>query len=262
MDLQVIQAWEEMIKNGLPGAIATIVSTEGSVPRHVGSKMMVKPDRNIVGTIGGGVLENEVMVDALKVIESQNAILKEYKLSSSENQGIGMTCGGKVVMFIEPVNPMERLLIIGAGHIAVSLVPIAKQLGFHVTLVEDRKEYLSIERFPGVDQIQQVESGDIDAFIQSTKLEYVVMVNRHGGCDVGWLKSILNKNEAKYIGCIGSRLRTKTTMDELIQSGISKDLFKKIHTPVGLEIGAETPDEIAISIFAEIIAVKREYKKS
>ena len=246
-----------IISEGKNAALATVVASKGSVPRHPGSRMIVIPDKTIIGTIGGGTLESEVINRALEIIKSREAVLQSYGLIPKDKKGIGMTCGGNVTVFIEPIKGKERLLIVGAGHISVPLAEFANRLGFHVTVAEDRKEFLDKKRFPKADKIQHVPVKNIKKFIDSERLEYVALINRNSACDADWLDAILNKKEAVYVGCIGSRMRVRTVKEQLLKRGLSKTLYENLYSPIGIEIGAESPEEIAISILAEIISVKQ-----
>ncbi len=254
------EIYEEIIKviaEGKSAALATVVSTKGSVPRHPGARMIVFPNKQIVGTIGGGTLEAEVIINALEVIKSNKSRLQSYGLIPKDKKGIGMTCGGTATVFIEPLMGPDRLLIVGAGHIAVPLADFAKRVGFYVTVTEDREEFLTKERFPSADAIEYSPVKKIESFIKNQKLQYVALINRNSACDADWLEAILQKQEAVYVGCIGSRMRLKTVGEQLKNRGVKESLIKTIHGPIGIEIGAETPEEIAISILAEIIAIRR-----
>ena len=195
--------------------------------------------------------------NGLEVIKNNTNCLKEYQLTPKESEGIGMTCGGNAMVFIEPITPLPRLMIIGAGHVSVAMVPLAKRLGFQVSVAEDRAEFTLKERFPEADEVSCVPIDKISEYIQTHTLDYVVLVNRQSSYDPDWLKAISQKQEAKYIGCIGSRMRAKTMLNNLRKLNLSEEFIQSIHTPIGLEINAETPEEIALSILAEITSIRR-----
>jgi xanthine dehydrogenase accessory factor len=238
-------------------ALAILISQAGSTPRHTGTKMIIQPDGSISGTIGGGLLEKKVIEDALEIIKKGKPELLTYHLTPETNQGIGMTCGGTVSVFIDLVNRKDELLIIGAGHIGVALSKMAAETGFNVVIAEDRPEYALKERFPEASAVYHVPIDKIDEFINQHTLEYVSLVNRHADCDIYWLKAILAKKEAKYVGCIGSKSRLAAMKAKLTENNISAELLESIYGPIGINIGAETPEEIAVSILSQIISVKR-----
>jgi xanthine dehydrogenase accessory factor len=238
-------------------ALAILISQTGSTPRHTGTKMIIQPDGSIIGTIGGGMLEKKVIEDALEIIQKGNPELKTYHLTPESSQGIGMTCGGTVSVFIDLVNKNDELLIIGAGHIGVALCKMAAETGFNVVIAEDRPEYAVKERFPEASAVYHVPFDKVDEFINQHTLEYVALVNRHAECDNYWLKAILSKKEAKYVGCIGSKSRLAAMKAKLTENNIPAELQDSIYGPIGINIGAETPEEIAVSILSQIISVKR-----
>ncbi len=237
-------------------ALVLLINHAGSTPRHIGTKMIVKPTGEIIGTIGGGILEKKIIDDALIAIKNGKSELKTYHLTPESNNGIGMTCGGSVSVFIDLVNTKDELLIIGAGHIGVSLCQLASATGFKVVVAEDRASYAMKERFPEADSVHCIALDNIPDFIKEKRLEYVVLVNRHSDCDLYWLKEILKKKEAQYVGCIGSKMRIANLKENLLKMNIDENMIDTIYGPIGLDIGAETPEEIAVSILSQIIRVK------
>jgi xanthine dehydrogenase accessory factor len=241
----------ELDQKGKAGILVTTIEVKGSVPRHSGSKMVVHADGSIFGTIGGGKLEAMVIEDALKMFDGNLCKKKSYKLT--EDQGI--LCGGNVEFLFEPIGQSDRLIIFGAGHISHALAPLAKQAGFHVTVVDNRPEYASRERFSNVDQLVAKEYGEALADLQFTPRTFIVIVTHGHAHDEEILQFCVQKPFA-YVGMIGSKRKTRTILDHLTQKGISSQQLQRVHSPIGLRIGAETPLEIAISILAEIIAVR------
>ena len=235
--------------------IATIVKTSGSSPRNIGAKMIISPDGKHEGTIGGGQLERLVILDALAQLKIGGCSYKEYKLTPEDEKGIGTECGGDVHIFIEVIGQCDHLVIIGAGHIGHALYKLARTLNFSIAIIDDRPEYAVPETFPGADvRLSTYDNSIIPSLI--TKDSYVVIVTHQHMNDTIALKNVLN-SKPKYIGMIGSRRKVEKLKGQLLNEGFSKDVLDEIYTPVGLDIGAETPAEIAVSILSEIIHIKR-----
>lgn len=245
----------EVKKSGTPSALAIVVRTEGSAPRKPGAKMIICQDGSIIGTLGGGGLENAVIKEAKNVIESGRPKIASFTLDI-EKGGLDMMCGGKVEVYIEPLLPPDKLIIFGAGHITRSLAPMMKKIGFHVIVVDDNPDFLKRDYFP---DIEDLHLEDMDAFADKLPPDsntYIVVLSRGFSRDKAILGGLLKK-EFKYIGMIGSKRKLESVINELKQEGIPDEAFIKLKSPVGLDIGAETPEEIAISIAGEIIAVKK-----
>jgi xanthine dehydrogenase accessory factor len=243
------------VKNkGEDVALVTIISTDGSTPREEGAKMLVKTDGSIVGTIGGGNLENIAIKEALKVIQSGKPKHLEYNLKAGEETG--MICGGDVEIFIEPILSTPTICIFGGGHIGLALASIGKIVGFKIIVVDDRVEFANPERFPEVDKTIVADFGDAFSKLKIDRSSYIViMTHGHKGDEIV-LEGALNTN-AHYIGMIGSKSKIEAVYSHLRKKGFSQEQIGRIHSPIGLKISAETPEEIAISIMAEIIAVRR-----
>jgi len=249
----VLERINRLASEGKTFAVATIVSHTGSVPRRV-AKMIIEPDGTTFGTIGGGCVENEVAAQALKLLKDgeKGVHVNSYNLIEEEFDGIGMSCGGKIDVAIEIMEPTVKLVIIGSGHLAQALSRMARMLDFEVAVVDPMAKK---ESFPEAAQVvgEFVEKGlpkiSID---QST---YVVILTRHKD-DIPALKSSLRTN-AGYIGMIASRRRAALVFDQLLKEGFSKEQVGRVYSPVGLDIGAETPEEIAVSILGEMIKLRR-----
>jgi len=262
------QAWmdiyEEIVKlrqEGRRGAVATIVNVRGSIPSFETAKMLVRDDGSIAGTIGGGCVEAEVWQAAREVMESEKPRSLTFNLNQDPKYDTGLVCGGTLDIFIEPVLPPALLYIFGAGHVSVSLYKVARGAGFDVTVVDDREAYASRERFP---EAKEVIAEDFEqAMIRLTPNEssYIVIVTRGHRDDMRVLRWAV-QSQARYIGMIGSRRKTITIFRELTKEGISAQLFERVHAPVGLDIGAITPEEIAVAITAELIAVRRRAERA
>ncbi len=251
--------YEEIVKlqrEGRRGAVATIVNSRGSIPSFQSAKMLVRDDGSIAGTIGGGCVEAEVWQAAREVMEEEKPRTLTFNLNNNPKYDTGLVCGGTLEIFIEPVLPPALLYIFGAGHVAYNLYKIAGIAGFEVIVVDDRESYANRERFPDA---REVIAADFDGATQRLNVPesaYIVIVTRGHRDDMRVLRWALNAN-ARYLGMIGSRRKTIAIYKELETEGVSADKFGQVHAPVGLEIGAITPEEIAIAIVAEMIAVRR-----
>ena len=242
-------------EEGGEAALVTIVRASGSTPREEGSKMLVRGDGSIVGTIGGGSLEAQIIEEAIKVIKQGKPQHRHMSLTAKESEA-GMICGGDVEIFIEPILTPPTLYIFGAGHISLPLTKMSKLLGFNITVIDNRPDFAKAERFP---EAEAVLAGDFTESFGKLKLDkssYIVIIthgHQHDELVLEWAVS----TPAKYIGMIGSKTKVKTILDHLLAKGISQERLDSVHSPIGLEIGAETPEEIAVSTLAEIIKVRR-----
>ena len=254
MNTSIYQALSEIEKNNEPAALCTVTKSEGSTPRHVGSKMLVYPDGKFIGTVGGGELENRVIKAALQAIKNGKAQTLEYSMADPSRGDPGV-CGGQVEVFVEPILPTPTLVVIGAGHVGKAVVHLAKWLGFRVAVCDDRVEFCNPESTPGADEYYPVEMGKLAEKLKVTGQTYLVVTSRGSSVDAVGLPSLL-ESQAAYIGVIGSKRRWATTVKALKEKGVSEELLNKVHSPIGLELQAETPEEIAVSIMAEVLMVK------
>ena len=255
MNREVFAAVADALERGEPAALVTIVSTTGSTPQRVGAKMLVFGDGRMVGTIGGGCYENDAFGKARHAIVTRAPLLVHYELSDDFAQETGLICGGQMDVYIEPIEPSPELYIVGAGHVGFHLARIAEEVGFRVHVVDDREKFANAERFPSATEIL-VE--DIPAWIARTNLPpyaYVVIVTRGHTNDLEALRALAPR-DLRYLGLIGSRAKVARIYDALAADRMPADLLKRVHAPIGLDIGAVTPQEIAVSILAELIAVK------
>jgi len=254
--------YEEIVrlrKDGRRGALATIVNVRGSIPSFKTAKMLVRDDGSIAGTIGGGCVEAEVWQAAREVMESERPCTLTFDLNNDPKYDTGLVCGGTLEIFVEPILPAAELYIFGAGHVAASLYRIARIVGFDITIVDDRETYANRERFPEA----QVIAEDFEkAMTQLTPSEssYIVIVTRGHRDDMRVLRWAV-QTPARYVGMIGSKRKTITIFEELKKEGLPAELFERVHAPIGLDIGAITPEEIAISIMAELIAKRRNVER-
>jgi xanthine dehydrogenase accessory factor len=255
MNQEVFAAVADALDRGEPAALVTIVSTTGSTPQRVGAKMLVFGDGRIVGTIGGGCYENDAFWKAREAIGQRRPQLVHYELSDDFAQETGLICGGQMDVYIEPIEPSPELYVIGAGHVGFHLARLAHEVGFRVHVVDDREKFASTERFPNA---TEVVIEDIPTWIGRAHLPqhvYVVIVTRGHTNDLDALRALAPK-DLRYLGLIGSRAKVARIYDALTEEGTPAELLKRVHAPIGLDIGAVTPQEIAVSILAELIAVK------
>jgi len=256
MNQEVFAAVSDALERGESAALVTIVSTMGSTPQRVGAKMLVFADGRIVGTIGGGCYENDAFWKAREAIKTRRPELIHYELSDDFAQETGLICGGTMDVYIEPIEPSPELYIIGAGHVGFHLGRLAADVGFRVHIVDDREKFANRERFP---QAVEVVVDDIPAWIDRANLPphaYAVIVTRGHTNDLEALR-VLAPRELRYLGLIGSRAKVARIYDALVGDQMAPELLAKVHAPIGLDIGAVTPAEIAISIVAELVAIRR-----
>ncbi len=253
-DERIYQAILDAKREGRPAALATVIRSRGSVPRHETSKMLVFADGQMVGTVGGGELESRTIEASKEVIQSGQAQLESYSLAGPREDAVGV-CGGEVEVFIEPILPPPTVLVLGCGHVGVAVAHLAKWLGFRVVVSDDREELCSPEHVPDADLYLP---GEVSAVLSHASIDnqtYVVSVTRGYPYDVAAIPILLESN-APYIGVIGSQRRWATTVKELKAIGIEEEALKRIYSPIGLFLGEETPEEIAVSIMAEIIMLR------
>jgi len=241
-------------------AWVTVVETKGSTPRGVGAKMVVGKDGLIAGTIGGGITEAKVIEEVKQALkEGKGKLLTYHLIKEQAALDEGAICGGDMKVFIDILQPKEEVLIFGAGHIAVYVSRLAKMVGFKVTIIDDRKEFANQDRFPEADEIITEEIEKALARLKITPSTYVIVLTRGHLKDEEVLGSVIRSNAA-YVGMIGSRKKNATVFQHLEEQGILAEELSKVHAPIGIGIKAQTPEEIAISIIAEIIKVRREKK--
>jgi len=245
------------IDKGETIAWVTVVDTKGSTPREVGAKMLVNKDGLIAGTIGGGITEARVIEETKQALKEGKGRFLTYHLTKEQAAlDEGAICGGEMKIFIDILQPKEEVLIFGAGHIAVCVSKLAKMVGFRAVIIDDRKEFANQDRFPEADKII-IES--IDKALQHIKITpstYIIIVTRGHLQDQEVLASVIKSNAA-YLGMIGSRKKNATVFQQLTKKGISQEELNKVHAPIGIDINAQTPEEIAVSIMAEIIQIRR-----
>lgn len=333
MNMNMYEIVESYLKNGKIGAIATVISRDGSAPRDVGAKMFVGEDGKIYGTIGGGNLEHSVYKQAISTMGTEKPEIIHIRMDSKEVASDGMICGGNVDVFLEPVHEkhvelysrlgqLKRmglngvlitqfsgekylktaieenteingddineddkkvflehirdtdlhtedgiiiealhisppLYIFGAGHVSQFIAKVAKMVGFYVVIIDDRSEFANSERFPDADEILVESFYDVFNHLKFTGTEFIVIVTRGHQYDRDVLKESLKK-ETRYVGMIGSKRKVKMVLEHMKEIGLDPEAVDKVYSPIGLSISAETPQEIAVSIVAELVKVRRE----
>jgi xanthine dehydrogenase accessory factor len=240
-----------MHRDGVPGTVATVVSVGGSTPRGVGAKMIVYEDGRSLGSVGGGAVESSVIDRARELAGGREAELLSFDLDNDTDAA----CGGRMDVFLEPIAAGPSVLVVGGGHVGQAVAAVARRAGFRVSVVDDRADMVTEQRFPGIERrlVGGVELLKDEVAVDGAT--YVVVVTRGHRFDREWVKELLAL-EPGYLGMIGSEKKVALTFEALRDEGVAEELLGTIHAPIGLDIGAETPDEIAVSVVAEIIAVR------
>ncbi|MEW5980975.1 MAG: XdhC/CoxI family protein [Acidobacteriota bacterium] len=256
MQESVFAAIVRALDAGDDAALVTIIAARGSTPQRVGAKMLVFADGRTVGTIGGGCYESDAAGKARESLRTRQPRVATYDLTDDVAEETGLICGGRMEVFIEPLDAAPHLYVIGAGHVSQHLARLAGDVGFRVHVVDDRSAFANPERFPtAVD----VTAEDIEHYLRTTPMPgtaFVVVVTRGHTHDLDALRALAGRS-LRYLGMIGSRAKVKQVGDALLADGAPPEWVRAIHAPIGLRIGAITPEEIAVSIVAELIAVRR-----
>lgn len=250
--------FEEIVaaqKTSSPVVLATVIESRGSAPREEGARMLVKSDGSIRGTIGGGAIEKEIIDVAMTMMAARTPKLVSYEL-----QDIGLTCGGGMSVFLEPLHQLPHLVIFGAGHIGSALSQIAKMLDFAVTVVDNREEFANKEKLPWVDEVQACDYQEAINNLNYNQNVYIVILTHKHTHDFEVLEQLMHR-PVRYLGMVGSRAKVAKAFQQLRDKGTSEEIIKNIHSPVGIEIGANTPAEIAVSIAAELVAVRNQSRE-
>lgn len=255
--------YEEIVrirKEGGKAALATVVQDKGSTPRPKGSKMLVRSDGSFLGSIGGGCLEAEVWEAAMKVIQEEAPKVLDFDLTGRKDTSEGLICGGTMQVLVEPIISQPTVYIFGAGHIGFAVSKIAKMTGFRIAVVDDRPAYANAERFPDADDFYVDDPALTASKLDIDERAYLIIACRGHLEDQRVLEQAI-KTPAAYIGMLGSKKKVKTVFSNLKANGISQEMLDKVHAPIGLPIATETPEEIAVSIMAEIIDTRRRKAK-
>lgn len=255
MTEKIFQLVAQIQTNGQSAALATVVRTQGSTPRRSGSKMIVYADGQIVGTVGGGEMESRVINEAQDAINSGKPRLLEYTFADPKKGDPGI-CGGTMEVYVESIQPKPQIIIVGIGHVGQAVAHLAKWLGYYVIVSDDRPEFVTPELTPDADEHLPVSVEELFDKVTLHSQTYVVLTTRKIGLDIKSIPHLL-ESDAAYIGVIGSKRRWETTKKRLKEAGISAKDLKRIASPIGLELNAETPEEIAVSILAEITMLRQ-----
>jgi len=252
-----MEIYEELLrlkKVGKPSALATIVQCVGSSPQKEGAKMLVTEDGSIMGTLGGGCIEAEVIQASLMAIRDGTSQTIPFELTEKEG---GLVCGGKVLVYIEPILPEPHIIVLGAGHVGKALSNIARFSGFRVTVADDRPEYANREFIPDADEVIVADFEGVFEKVAVDRSAYIVIATRGHNHDLDALKAAL-RTDARYVGLMGSRRKKALIFKALEKEGFSGENISRVIIPVGLPISSVTPEEIAVSIMAQIIQQRRE----
>jgi len=255
-----MDVFEEIVRLRALGqkcALATIVEVRGSIPSFETAKLLVREDGSMVGTIGGGCVEAEVWAAAREVIDTGKSRTMSFNLGQDAAYDNGLICGGQLQVFVECVNPQPSVLVFGGGHISKSLAKVLDIAGFAVSIVDNREAFANRERFPEAREVYAEEYEEIFTKLNITSSTYIVIVTRGHRDDMRVLRWAIS-TPARYVSMIGSKRKTIAVIRELEKQGLPAEAFERLHAPMGLEIGAISPEEIAISVAAEMIAVRRD----
>jgi xanthine dehydrogenase accessory factor len=251
--------FEEIVrlrKAGRKGALATIVEVQGSIPSHESSKILVRDDGSIVGTVGGGCVEAEVWSVAQDVMREEKPRRLHFNLNANPEYDNGLICGGSLDIFVEPILATPTAFILGGGHVGLQVAKVAKIAGFDVVVADDREAFANKERFP---EAAETHAGPWEELLPTLNINehsYLVLVTRGHKGDLDCLRWAVT-TPARYLGMIGSKRKFIAICKVLESEGVPGEKIERVHSPIGLDIGALTPEEIAVSIVAEMIAVRR-----
>jgi len=251
--------FEEIVqlrRQGLSAALATVIVRKGSTPRKDAAKMLVYEDGRRAGSIGGGCAEAEVCRAAMAAMRNAKPQLLKFDLTGDDAEDGGMICGGSMEVYVEPILPDPTLIIFGAGHVGQCVAAVAHTIGFRIVVADDRIKYANRDRFPHADTIHVDAWEEVFKQLSITESTYLLIVTRGHQFDLACLRHAL-KSPAKYIGLMGSARKVKLFFEALANEGVDPASFKRVYSPVGIQIGSETPEEIAVSIAAELVAIRK-----
>jgi xanthine dehydrogenase accessory factor len=254
--MDVLEELVRLRRLGQRCALATIVQANGSIPSYTSAKLLVREDGSMAGTIGGGCVEAEVWNAAREVMETGKPRRMQFSLGQDAASDSGLICGGQLEVFVEPLEPQPRAYVFGAGHISKSLCQVASMLGFWTCVVDDRESFANRERFPDADDVVAGEYEAVFPKLEVNTSSYLIIVTRGHRDDLRVLRWAVT-TPARYIAMIGSKRKVLGVVKELETEGIPAEAFDRVSAPMGLDIGAQSPEEIAVSVAAEMIAVRR-----
>lgn len=254
-----VDIYEEIVvlrRSGRKGALATITNVRGSIPSFQTAKLLVRDDGSTVGTVGGGCVEADVWQVAREVIEQERPRMLTFNLNENPAHDTGLVCGGTLEIFVEPVLPCPSLYVFGAGHVSQAISRVASLSGFAIHIIDDREVFASRDRFPEAATVTAEPYESVFSELELPEAAYIVISTRGHRDDMRILRWAVQQS-TRYLGMIGSRRKVLTTCRELMKEGLDAALFGNLRAPMGIEIGAVTPEEIAVSVVAEMIAVRR-----
>jgi xanthine dehydrogenase accessory factor len=254
--MDIYEEIAKLRKEGRRGALATIIQVQGSIPSYESSKILIRDDGSIVGTVGGGCVEAEVWAAAQDVMREEKPRRMHFNLNANPEYDNGLVCGGSLDIFVEPVLAIPTLYLFGGGHVALYVSRIASQSGFETVIVDDRPAFANAERFPEAAATHAGAWEEIFPKLRMNDFSYIVIVTRGHKADLACLRRAL-ATPARFIGMVGSRRKRIEFFKVLGSEGAEPEQLERVHSPVGLDIGALTPQEIAVAIVAEMIAVRR-----
>ncbi len=253
MDMELLSIIKNQLMEDKKVCYAFIIEQEGSTPRGVGTSMVIKENGEILGTVGGGSVEFETIAAAKKCIAEETSETISFDVFVKD--GVEKSCTGKLKIFLKTYIPQKKLIIAGAGHVGYFLYKFAVLVGFSVYVFDDREELLTKERYTNATKLIYGSISDNIKNYDLDKNSYVVIASGSTKSDENILKNVITKDTA-YVGMLGSKKKVSTIRDSLLSQNIDEDYFKKIYAPIGIGIGGETPEEVALSILSEIILVK------
>ncbi len=256
MAIDIYERIVSLRSRGIRAVLATIIARNGATPRKPAAKMLIDEAGGLIGTIGGGSVESKVIEEAQEIIRSGNPKILSFNLSGKSPEENALVCGGIMEVYLEPIIPETILYIFGAGHVGKALAEIARFAGFNVAVIDDREDYANIRRIPQAHAFYVDEWERVLSRIEVTDNSYIFISTREHHLDELCLCFAL-QSSAKYIGMLGSRKKIRLLKEYVEKQGIAPAEFQRVSVPVGFDIGAETPEEIAISIAAELVAARK-----
>jgi len=245
----------ELSTEGKAFVLATVVESFGSTPRKAGAKMLVLEDGSTIDTVGGGKVEQQVVLDALDALQRGVSRTVKYELRTSGEHALGMECGGETTVFLEVNKPALTIVVAGAGHIAQKLTPMAKLLDFRVVVVDTRPEFANTDNLPDADEVICGHPGELPDLVSLDHNSYVVIVTHGHIHDKDALKAVLSSDVA-YVGMIGSQHKVRVVLEQLLDEGADMERLSRVYSPIGIDLGGGAPGEIAVSILSEIVAMQ------
>lgn len=243
-------------REGRKAALATIIQVQGSIPSYESSKILVRDDGSIVGTVGGGCVEAEVWSVAQDVMREEKPRRLHFNLNARPEYDNGLVCGGSLDIFVEPILATPALILFGGGHVSLHVSRIASLAGFETIIVDDRQAFANKDRFPEALETHAGPWEESFPLLKTSEFTYIVIATRGHKADLECLRWAIGQ-PARFVGMIGSKRKLVEFFKALEAEGVPAERLERVHSPVGLDIGALTPQEIAVAVVAEIIAVRR-----